>query len=277
MTEPNIFNQLLLWPILNILIAFYKAFSTLVIPGAFGLAIISATSLIRLLLYPLTTSQLKSAQKMNALKPHMDKLSQMYKNDKQRLQAEQLKLYKEMGINPAAGCLPLLLQFPILIALYNVFFNLLGQGNIAQVIKDINKIIYFPFLHLNNLDLSFFGLNLTYRPSDWQKFGWWLLLIPVITALLQYWQTKLMTPALPVTHNKQQTTNLPAGQAGNKKEEKKSEDMGSMMQKQMSIMMPLMIGFFAYSFPVGLSLYWNTFTVFGIIQQAKLNKANDKK
>src|SRR3989338_84380 len=274
MTEPNIFNQLLLWPILNVLIAFYKGFTFLGIPGSFGLAIIAATALIRLLLHPLTSSQLKSAKKMNSLKPHMDKLNQLYKNDKQRLQAEQLKLYKEMGINPAAGCLPLLLQFPILIALYNVFFQVLGQGNIDKVVADINKIIYSPLLRINSLDLSFFGLNLASRPSDWQKIGWWLLLIPFVTALLHFFQTKLMSPANVPTKNQDLIRQLADK---NEKDGKKDEDMSSMMQKQMSIMMPLMIGFFAYSFPVGLALYWNTFTVFGIIQQVKVNKSHDKK
>lgn len=266
MTEPNIFNQFLIWPILNVLIAFYKAFSSLGIPGAFGLAIIAATGLIRLLLHPLTATQLKSAHKMSSLKPQLDKLAQEHKNDKQRLQVEQLKLYKEAGVNPAAGCLPVLLQMPILIALYNVFFQVLGQGNIEKVVQDINKIIYFPILHIDKLDLSFFGLDLASKPSDWQKMGWWLLLIPVITGLLQFWQTKLMTP------------NHPQEKAIVKDKDKdKNQDMSTMMQKQMSIMMPLMIGFFAYSFPVGLSIYWNTFTVFGIIQQQSINKGKHGK
>lgn len=262
MTNPTIFNQFLFWPILNILIGLYKFFNLLSLPGAFGWAIIAATALIRLILYPLTVSQIKSAHKMTSLKPQLDKLSQLHKNDKQRLQQEQLKLYKEAGINPAAGCLPLLLQMPILIALYNVFFLVLGQGSSQKIITDINKVLYFPFLHIKNLDLSFFGLHLASRPSDWAHAGWWLLSIPVITAALQYWQTKLMAPPSPPAVNIKKADD----------KEKKGDDMSTVMQKQMSIMMPLMIGFFAYSFPVGLSFYWNTFTIFGIIQQVILNK-----
>lgn len=207
---------------------------------------------------------------MTALKPELDKISKLHKDDKQKLQSEQMRLYKEAGINPAAGCLPVLLQMPILIALYNVFFVVLGTSNLEKVTADINKIVYFPFLKITHLDLSFFGINLASRPSDWAKYGWWLLLVPVITALLQYWQTKMMTPSLPAANKQLQNEN--------KKEPKKDDDMSAAMQKQMSIMMPLMIGFFAYSFPLGLSIYWNTFTVFGIIQQYQVtNKPYGKK
>ena len=203
---------------------------------------------------------------MGKLKPELDKLNEIYKNDKQRLHQEQLKLYQQAGINPAAGCLPLLLQMPILIALYNLFFQILSNGNMAKVVTEVNKAVYFPFLKIQSFDLSFFFLNLSSKPSEWQKSGWWLLLVPVITAVLQYWQTKLMVP--------QTKTVKPAiVKREDGKEVKKDEDMGQAMQKQMSIMMPLMIGFFAYSFPLGLSLYWNTFTLFGIIQQKRIAKS----
>lgn len=259
----NIFNIILVIPILNVLIGIYKLLLTLHIPGALGFAVIILTVIIRLILTPLTISQLKSTQKMKKIKPELDKLGEKYKNDKTRLHQEQLRLYSQAGINPAAGCLPLLLQMPILIALYNLFFTILGGKDLAVVLAEINKVVYLPFLKIEALDLSFFGLNLAHKPSEWAKFGLWLLLIPVITAALQYWQTKIMIPATPTTS---------IVKSDDKKENK--EDMGEMMQKQMSIMMPLMIGFFAYSFPLGLSLYWNTFTVFAIIQQYQLNKSS---
>ena len=268
MTNPNFFNQALIWPILNILVALYKLFMTLHLPGAFGLAVIAMTSLIRLVLHPLTLSQLKSAHKMSKLKPQIDSLGKKHKDDKVKLQQAQMQLYKEAGINPAAGCLPLLLQMPILIALYNVFFQVLSNNNIPTLISDINKIVYFPYLKIETLDLSFFGLNLASKPSEWQTAGFILLTVPVITGVLQYIQTKMMIPSSPATPKITKPL-------GDKKEDNK-EDMGTMMQKQMSIMMPLMIGFFAYSFPLGLSLYWNTFTVFGIIEQKNLKKHLEK-
>lgn len=261
----NIFDAIFIIPILNGLIAFYKLFLLVQIPGALGFALIALTVLIRLVLHPLTISQLKSSRQLSKLKPKMDELNALYKHDKQRLHQEQLKLYKEAGINPAAGCLPLLLQMPILLALYNLFFNLLSNNNIEMVIENVNKVVYMPVLHIDTLELSFFGLNLAYKPSQWQQLGWWLLLVPVVTAALQYIQTKTMMPSPVVAKTIEKA--LP--------EKKKDEDMSTVMQKQMAIMMPLMIGFFAYSFPVGLALYWNTFTVFGIIQQYYLNKKDN--
>lgn len=264
----NFFDAILVIPILNILMVFYRLLQTIGVPGALGLAVIVLTVVIRLILHPLTITQLKSTHKLGKLKPELDKLTALYKDDKQRLHQEQLKLYQQAGINPAAGCLPLLIQMPILIALYNLFNQLLSNGNLAKVVEAINQVVYFPFLKIQSLDLTFFGINLANKPSEWQTIGWWLLLVPAVTALLQYWQTKMMIPQGQKTENKQQITT--------KDKEKKEDDMGAAMQKQMAIMMPLMIGYFAYSFPFGLSLYWNTFTVFAIIQQRYLNKKLDK-
>lgn len=264
MTSPTLFNQVLIWPIINLLIAFYKGLSVVGIPGAFGWAIILLTVSIRLILYPLTLSQLRSAKKMAELKPHLDNLSKKHKDDKKKLQEEQLRLYKEMGVNPAAGCLPLLLQFPVLIALYRVFFDVLNNGNMTQLVADINKILYLPILRLERFDLSFFGINLGVKPSAWQQYGWWLLAIPVITALLQFVQAKLMPTSVPAVKKEEKKED--------KKEASSGDDMQKAMQSQMLYFMPLFLGYLALSFPVGLSLYWNTFSVFGIIQQVIVNK-----
>jgi YidC/Oxa1 family membrane protein insertase len=262
MTNPNLWNQLLIWPITNLLVAFYKLCEFLHIPGPLGVAIILLTITIRIVLYPLMHVQLKSAKKMSDLKPHLDALHAKHKDNKQALQQAQLALYKEHGVNPMAGCLPTLVQFPILIALYNVFYQMLGSTNISAFITEINKILYFPFLHLTNLDFMFFGVNLTIKPGEWQKYGWWLLSVPLITALLQWYQTKLMLPPSPAKN----TDIIPV-----KNGEKKSDDMGD-IQKQMAMITPVMFGFFALQFPLGLALYWNVFGLFGIIQQLQVNK-----
>jgi len=270
----NWFQAFFIIPILNILMGFYSLLSFLHIPFPLGFSLILLTIAIRLILNPLTISQIKSSQKLARLKPELDKLSQQYRDDKQRLHQEQLKLYQQAGINPAAGCLPLLIQMPILIALYNLFFRLLANGNLGKVAEEVNKVVYFSFLKIKSFDLNFFGLNLSDKPSDWHSKGWWLLLVPIITALLQYWQTKLMQPQVAKSEDKSQKTELKKEKETDKKPE---EDMGAAMQKQMAIMMPLMIGFFAYSFQLGLSLYWNTFTLFGIIQQYQIAKSDSTK
>lgn len=258
------FEEILIKPILNLLVVFYYVVNSLKIPGPLGWSIILLTSSVRVLLYPLTSAQLKSLKKINELKPHLDELSKRHANDKKKLQEEQLRLYKEKGVNPAAGCLPALVQIPIFIALYNVFIQTLGKNDPAEIAASINSKVY-PFLEnmrIAVLDLQFLGVNLTAKPSEWKTYGWWLLLVPVITAVLQWLQTKLTTP--PVVQTK--PTDVV------KKEEGKGDDFAKAMQTQTTVVLPLMIGFFAYSFPLGLSLYWNTFSLFGIIQQLKINK-----
>jgi len=242
----------------NLLVAIYKLFLLVGLPGTLGLAIIALTFLIRLILYPFTAAQIKSTQKMASLKPHMDKIREKFKKDTMRQQQEMAKLYKEHGINPAAGCLPLLIQFPVFISLYNVLLHVVSSSNIAQTTEEINKILYFPGFKIDKpWDPTFLGINLGSRPSDWQHVGIFLLAVPVITAALQYFQTRMMTP-----------------QAQEKVVEKLAKekqtdvnDFANIMQKQMLYIFPVMIGFASYSFPIGLSLYWNTFSLFGIIQQ----------
>lgn len=258
MNFAELWKMLLVNPILNVLVALYKGFEFLHIPGPLGFAVIGLTLVIRLLLYPLMAAQLRSAKKMARLKPHMDALNVKHKGDKQALQAAQLALYKEHGVNPAAGCLPLLVQMPVLIALYNVFYQVLNNGNLEKMIGEINHVVYVPWLKLTTLDLNFLGINLGIKPSQYQTHGYWLLLVPIITAGLQYWQTKLMMP--------------PSPPAIVKEGEKPPEDSAAEMQKQMAIITPLMFGYFALQFPLGLALYWNVFGIFGIIQQLAINR-----
>lgn len=264
MTNPTLWNQILIWPILNLLVAFYKLFEFLHIPGPLGFAIILLTIVIRLALYPLMQAQLKSAKKMADLKPHLDVINTKHKDDKKKLQQAQMDLYKQHGINPAAGCLPLLVQMPVLIALYNVFYEVLNNGNLNEIVSAINHVVYVPILKLTALDITFFGANLGVKPSQYATHGWWLLSIPLITAGLQWYQSKLMMPS---SVPQSGTT---AGKPAEKKEEKK-EDMAGDMQKQMAMITPIMFGFFALQFPLGLALYWNVFGLFGIMQQLRVN------
>jgi YidC/Oxa1 family membrane protein insertase len=281
MTNPNLWNQLLIWPITNVLVGFYKLFEWAHIPWPLGWAIIMMTVTIRLVLYPLMQAQLKSAKKMQDLKPHLDALSAKHKDDKTALQQAQMALYKEHGVNPAAGCLPLLIQMPVLIALYNVFNQVLGSTNIAKVVTEINKIVYLPAFKLDQLNLDFFGSNLAVKPSQWQSHGWWLLTIPVITGLLQWYQTKLMTASskpianqLPEEKKVNNKAALSLKDKQDPKDAKKSDvDSAAEMQKQMAIISPLMFAYFGFQFPLGLALYWNVFGLFGIMQQLRVNKS----
>ena len=254
----NPFDVFLINPFLNLIIATYKLLAALSIPGALGFAIIIISAAIRLALWPLTTSQLKSAQKMAALKPHLDRIKSEHGHDKVRHQQEVSKLYKEHGVNPAAGCLPVLLQIPVFIALYNVLIKIV-ELNKVDSLAAINDKLYYPSLHLSQVpSTAFLGVQLSTKPSQWHEVGFAILLIPIVTGLLQFIQSKMMAPV----KNKSQAQNT-SGKGG-------MEESMAQMQSQMVMIMPLMIAFFSYGFPVGLSLYWNTFTVFAIIQQYKI-------
>jgi len=179
--------------------------------GSNGLAIILMTVVIRIILLPLTFSQTRSMQKIQELQPELKNIQQKYKNDPQRANRETVELWKKHKVNPMAGCLPLLLQFPILIALYQVLRVFEYPGS--------PRFLWIP-------DLA--------APDK--------VVLPILAAVTTYWQTKITT-----------TGNDPS-------------------QKSMLIFMPLLVGWFAMSFPAGLSLYWVVSNLFGIAQQYAMPK-----
>lgn len=252
-----IFNTIFFGPVVNLLVLILHGLETLRVPGALGFAVIILTIIIRLLVWPLMSSQMKSLKKMNELKPHLDELKAKHKDDKQAFAAAQMALYKQHGVNPAGGCLPMLIQFPILIALYQSISAFFGGG---VGLERLNSVLYSPAWSLKVApDLNFFGVNLATKPSDFTHLGVFLLLIPVLTGLLQFIQSKMMSPA-PVEK-------YPSDSPKEKREKDTQEDTMQAVQSQMLYLMPVMVGYFAFQFPVALSLYWNTLTILGIIQQ----------
>ena len=255
----NIFHLYFVQPLFNILVAFYKLFEVIHFPGKLGLSIIAFTVFIRLVMYPLFKKQMDTTKKMQDLKPHLDKLQDKHKDDKQKLQQEQLRLYQEAGINPAAGCLLAVVQIPVFIALYNALNFFINHGVGAANLAKINKEIYFAQLKITSIDVNFLGYVLTKTPAHGG--AWWYYLIPVITGILQYFQasvTMITPPSAPAKKDKN-------GKDIEKKPDT-GEDFQKAMQTQMKYMFPVMIGFFSYNFPVALSLYWNVFSIFSIIQ-----------
>lgn len=266
----DIFNTLLINPIINILLLFFFVLSAWNIPGAFGLAVIALTSSIRLAFQPFYGKQMETSRKLAEIKPEVDKLTEKYKNDKTKLQQEQLKLYQKHGINPASGCLVAILQIPFFIALYHVLRMFLEHGGLDTVADKVNQLVYFDFLKISHIDPWLFGFNLGVSPSQFREHGYQYLLIPLITAALQYFQVKLQTPPMPEPKEKKVV------KKGDKPE---AEDFQTVMQKQMKIMFPLMIGYFSYILPVGLALYWNVFSIISILQGKSQwkNKTKSKK
>jgi len=254
------FDYVFAIPIKNLLVGLYHLFAVLKIPGAFGFAIIGLTVIIRLLLHPFFKQQIETAKKMQDLKPHLDRLSKKHKAEPKRLQEEQMKLYQQMGINPASGCLFMIIQIPVFIALYNTLNLFLINGHAKNVLMQINKILYHPILKITSIDPWFFGFNLALSPAKANL--WYYYLIPVITAVLQYFQATVTMPA-PVEPQKKELSD---------KKEGATDDFQKAFGTQMKYIFPLMIGWFSYSLPVGLALYWNIFSVFSIIQYRKINK-----
>lgn len=249
----DFFNNVLVFPLLNVIAVFYKLFELIGLPGTFGLAIIAFTVFIRLLMYPLFKKQMETTRKIQELKPHLDRLNDKHKDDKTKLQQEQIRLYQEAGINPAAGCVLALVQIPIFLALYNALNFFINHSEGTANIKAINDLIYFEGLKLQTLDLTFLGYQLTTTPA--QANGvWYYYLIPVITGILQYFQavTTLTAP--------------PKGAEDKNKKPEMGDEFQKAMQTQMKYFFPVMIGIFSFNFPVALSLYWNVFSIFSIIQ-----------
>ena len=269
MLDPNFFNTTFVFPILNLLVLFYKVFLFIKIPGAFGLAIIALTAFIRLILHPFFKQQLETSKKMSDLKPHLDRLSAKHKNDKKKLQEEHMKLYQQAGINPAAGCLFMIVQIPVFIALYNTLSLFLVNGSGAKIIAEINKALYHPALKITTIEPWFFGYNLALAPS---KAGgqWHYYLIPVVTALLQYLQTQAMTPATVPTKEIEGKNKDGSSSA---KAPADKDDFQKAMNMQMKFIFPIMIGYFSYTLPMGLSLYWNIFSIFSIIQYRRMKSS----
>lgn len=258
----DIFNLIFLGPIANLLVLIFQGFTFLHIPGALGFSIIILTIVIRILVWPFMASQIKATKKMADLKPHLDVLKIKHKGDKQGMATAQMALYKEHGVNPAGGCLPAIIQIPVFIGLYQSIINILpgAEGNIDR----INSLLYFPALKLpTTLDPNFFGLNLGIKPSEFGKFGIFLLLIPLLTAALTFVQSKMAMPKV--------VKKYPSDSPKEKKEKEGIEDSMGQVQSQMVYMMPVMIGYFAFNFPIGLAIYWNTYTILGIIQQHKIS------
>ena len=213
--------------------------------GAYGVSIIILTILVRLVLAPLQQFQLitqrKSMVEQRKLAPQVGELRKKYKKDPQRLNSEMMKLYQEHGVNPLGGfvgCLPLIVQIPVLTALYWVFTGF------ARSHKDvITHFLFIPNLNENPLHHvlgTLFGLPI---PSPVY------LIFPLLAALTTLVQSKMlqMPPVPNPTEQEQQT---------------------AQMQRTMIWLSPLMIGWFALNVPAGLGLYWFVGNLVSIIQQS---------
>lgn len=222
------------------------------------LSIVILTVIIRFLTYPLLATQQKSSKKMQQLQPKLKKLQEKYKDDREKLSQAQMELYREHGVNPFGGCLPLLIQFPILIGLYQAINFALASTPFQLV--DLSERLLIPGLDgLIPLQNTWLGMNLAQAPSPPLN-PTYALALPLLVMGTTYLQSRFsMAQAAPPPAPSKDGKQDPADQA-------------TAMTRQMTTVMPIMFGFFALSFPVGLSIYFIVSNIVGIIQYSPQGK-----
>lgn len=236
----SFFKTILYKPLFNILV-----FLVWAIPGHdVGTAIIILTVLIRVLLMPATANSIKAQKKLKDLQPEIDKIKEKHKDNQQAQAKATMDFYQANKINPFSSCLPLLIQLPILMVLYYVFQSGLSTDRFADLLYGFTPRPQF-------VDTFFWGMDIS--KSN--------IYLAIITGLLQFWQTKQMTPSEPA------------------KKDDKQNAFQSALGKQMLYVMPIFTIFIAMKLPAALPLYWSVTTLFMIVQQHYLLKdgKSDKK
>jgi YidC/Oxa1 family membrane protein insertase len=239
-------NTLILNPMVNALLWIYGLI------GDFGITIILFTVLIRLLTQPLNAQQMRSMQVMQELQSSKEwqEAQKKYKDDKQKLQMAQAKLMQEKKINPLGSCLPMLIQFPIIIGLYQGLSRAMAVT--PNQLLDLSKHLY-PFVNGSSLipiKSHFLWMDLS-QPERVIMFGVGIPTLAILVVLTQYLQGKLMTP----------TSSNPG-------------DQSAQMSKMMNLYMPLFMGWIAYSLSSGLAIYFLATNIITIIQYAAMGKLN---
>ncbi len=234
-----LFNTIFFQPILNLLVWLYVT-----IPGQdIGIAIILLTIVIKIVLYPLTHLQIKQQRAMQNIQPKIEEIRARLKDDKEKQASELMALYQKEKVNPAASCLPLLVQLPVFIALYHA----LRVGLASQSLNEL-----YPFVpNPQTIQTMFLGLFDLTKPN---------YVLAVAAALVQFWQTKMILkpPAATIT---------PPPPEVAKSEGAQDESMTAIMNKQMTYMMPIMTGVIGFSLPGGLTLYWLVMSLLTVAQQ----------
>lgn len=236
-------------PLFNILVFLYNS-----IPGHdIGVAIIILTLFIRALLYPWNAKALKANKIQQEIQPKITEIREKYKDDKEKQSQEMMKLYSHHKVNPLSSCLPLLVQMPILIALYRVFFQ--GLTN-----QDLGSILY-PFIHNpGTINPFLFGwINLAAGKN---------IILAVVAGALQFWQSWMMMAKVKKKDPTKEKSSDPTAAAA---------DAMQGITKNMMYIFPLLTVWFGYTLPAGLSLYWVVTTIFTIAQQYLIDRGQKKK
>lgn len=248
-TAPDgLWQTFVVWPLAKALIWLDELLQDMGIPYHWGFSIIVFTLIIKLITFPLTLTQIRGMQAQKELQPKIQELQKKYGKDREKLSRAQMELYQEAGVNPLSGCLPLLIQMPILFGLYSALVALgpsltdasffwipnLGYPQYTQGMSWLGELwqagtsVPAEFSHL---DRSGYSLLIAY------------LVLPVLLVVTQFVMQKWMTPATP------------------------GDGAQANMTKQIGLMMTFMFGFFTLQVPAGLTLYWVTSNLLQMLQQ----------
>jgi len=225
------FNTILYQPLVNLLILLYSY-----LPGNdFGVAVIILTLITKLILFPSSFKSIQSQRKITAIQPKIKEIQQKYKGDRQAQSRAMMELYQKEKVNPVSGCLPLLLQLPILIALYQVFL----RGLESEVLQNT---LYNFVPNPNGIDFMFLGII---------NLGQTNIFLALLAGILQFFQTKISFPQKP-------KTSLTPVNKGEKM------DFSSMFQSQMLYLFPVITVLIVWKMGSIIGLYWITATLFSI-------------
>lgn len=226
-----LFQTILYQPLFNALVGLYN-----IIPGTdMGLAIIALTIIIKMVLYPLMNTSIKAQKSLQELQPKLAELKQHYGNNKEEMTKRTLELYKTHKVNPLSSCLPVVIQIPILLALYYVLRDGLNTTDFSK--------LYSFVTNPGSLDAMMFGLVNLAKPN---------IVLGLLAGAAQFWQSKMLTAKRPPAA---------AGTGG------KDEDFAAIMNKQMTYVFPVVTVLLGFQLPGGLMLYWFVSTVFAALQQ----------
>jgi len=238
----GIFNTFFYQPLINILITLYQ-----LIPGGdLGLAIIGLTAFIRIILYPISAKGIRSQKRITELQPEIKEIQEKYKDNKEKQAQEMLETYKKANISPFSGFVPLLIQLPVMIALYRALWVVQSGDYVDLLYKFIPHPGEINSIFLGMVDLAKVGI------FDNNRFLIFNAIVIFAAGFTQFYQMKMVTKAAP-------------------KKKKKSKDpameMAEKMQNQMVYFFPLFTIFILFKLPLAIGLYWLVSTIFSIIQQ----------
>ena len=250
----------------------------------YGWALVIFTILVKVILLPLTLKQQKATIKMQQVQPKLKELQETYAADKQKLSEETMKLYKDYGVSPMSGCLPLLIQLPILFGLYGVIYQpityMLHQGDkIAELFAKFPSVDQASrqaeILLAKAADLinfNFLGIDPSATPSIAQPNALWL--VPVIAAVTTYLTSKVSTT---MSSTKEKKEEEKPKRVLSPEQKTDNTDTAASMTKSMTIMMPLMPLWITFTFPATIGVYWAISNIAAILQTVVLNGYYKKK